>query len=78
MSNSKNYTFKVRKRPKTKAEVMAWRFHNARASLEIEGFSLTHEEIEVFEKCIREGCSADKRQSKMKERFPDYDYAIRV
>lgn len=77
MSSSRKYTFAKGKRPKTKVEVMKRRLMHAKASLEIEGLHLTSEEIVVFEECIHKGCTLEERKSLLKERFPNYDYAIR-
>lgn len=78
MSSKQGYTFAKAKRPKTKAEIMARRFRHAKASLEIEGLHLTNEEIAVFEECIRTECTLEDRKKLLKERFPNYDYAIRA
>ena len=78
MSQKRKYTFVKKKRPSTQIEVMAQRFSHARASLEIEGLKLSVEEITVFEECIKNGCSIEERTSLLKERFPNYDYAIRA
>ena len=78
MKSNQKYTFAKAKRPKTKVEVMTRRFMHAKASLEIEGFHLTSEEIAVFEECIHKECTLEERSKLLKERFPNYDYAIRA
>lgn len=78
MTPKRKYTFTKSKRPATKVEVMARRFKYAKASLEIEGLKLSVEEVSVFKECIQKGCSFEERTNLLKERFPDYDYAIRA
>lgn len=78
MSSTKKYTFTKGKRPKTNAEIMRRRFLNAKASLEIEGFQLTNDEVAVFEESIRKGYTLEERTALLKERFPNYDNAIRA
>lgn len=77
MMSTSNYTFTKAKRPKTSLEIMTHRFRNAKASLAIEGFHLTPEEVAAFEECIRKGCNLEERQRIMRERFPNYDNALR-
>lgn len=78
MKNDHKYTFTKAKRPKTKTEIMVRRFKHAKASLEIEGLPLSSEEVAVFEECIRKGCTLGERRTLLKERFPNYDSAIRA
>ncbi len=78
MKGRQKYTFAKAKCPKTKVEVMTRRFMHAKASLEIEGFQLTREEIAVFEECINKECTLGECSKLLKDRFPNYDYAIRA